>query len=81
MLAWYHAAMRFKEIFPKLWPVFKRTSLFVISALLLGGSNLNVHGTVAHTRLSTRALEFNFLGWTIESSFEKLSQLSLHPIA
>ena len=73
--------MRFKEIFPKLWPVFKRTSLFVVAALLLGGSNLNVHGTVAHTRLSTRALEFNFLGWTIESSIEKLSQLSLHPTA
>ena len=73
--------MRFKDVFTKTWRVVKRCSLFLLATLLLGGSGLNVHDFVDRTRLLTRPVEFNYLGWTIGASIEKLSQLSLHPAA
>ncbi len=73
--------MRFKDVFQKIWRVIKRSLLLLMTALLLGGSGLNVHDVMDRTRLFTRSVEFNYLSWTIEASFEKLSQLSLHPAA
>ena len=73
--------MRFADVFTKIWRVIKRCSLLLMAILLLGGSGLNVHDIVDRTRLFTRSVEFNYLSWTIEASFEKLSQLSLHPAA
>lgn len=73
--------MRFADVFTKIWRVIKRCSLVLMAILLLGGSGLNVHDVVDRTRLFTRSVEFNYLSWTIESSLEKLSQLSLHPAA
>jgi hypothetical protein len=73
--------MRFTDVFTKIWRVIKRCSLLLMTTLLLGGSSLNVHDIVDRTRQYTRQVEFNYLGWTIEASLEKLSQLSLHPTA
>jgi len=73
--------MRFADVFTKIRRVLKRWSLLLMATLLLGGSGLNVHDVVDRTRLFTRPMEFNYLGWTIEATFEKLSQLSLHPAA
>ena len=73
--------MRFTDVLTKIWRVIKRCSLLLMTALLLGGSSLNIHDVVDRVRLFTRPVEFNYLGWTIEAAFEKLSQLSLHPAA
>ena len=73
--------MRFADVFTRIWRVIKRCSLLLMAILLLGGSGLNVHDIVDRIRLFTRPVEFNYLSWTIEASFEKLSQLSLHPAA
>ncbi|MCJ7825100.1 MAG: hypothetical protein MUP44_09395 [Anaerolineales bacterium] len=73
--------MRFEDFFTNFWRVIKRCSLLLMTALLLGGSGLNVHDVVDQIRLFTRPVEFNYLSWTIEASLEKLSQLSLHPAA
>ncbi len=73
--------MRFEDVFRKTWRVIKRCLLLLIATLLLGGSGLNIHDVVDRTRLFTRPVEFNYLGWTIEASLEKISLLSLHPAA
>ena len=73
--------MRSAVDFKKFWRVIKRCALLFMVTLLLGGSGLNVRDVVDRTRLFTRSVEFNYIGWTIEASFEKLSQLSLHPAA
>ena len=73
--------MRSADDFKKFWRVIKRCALLFIVTLLLGGSGLNVRDVVDRTRLFTRSVEFNYLSWTIDASFEKLSQLSLHPAA
>jgi len=73
--------MRSAVDFKKFWRVIMRCALLFMVTLLLGGSGLNVRDVVDRTRLFTRSVEFNYIGWTIEASFEKLSQLSLHPAA
>ena len=73
--------MRSAVDFKKFRRVIMRCALLFMVTLLLGGSGLNVRDVVDRTRLFTRSVEFNYIGWTIEASFEKLSQLSLHPAA
>jgi hypothetical protein len=51
--------------------------IFLMAILALGGSNLPTGDQVEHIRAFTRAIEFDYVTWTLDALMEKLGQMAL----
>lgn len=59
------------------WTGFRRSLLLLVIVILLGSSSLLIVDQADRTRLLTRRVEFDFLGWTLGAWIEKAATSNL----